>query len=172
MHVFALRCPWLHNNRPVVALPLWWRWQHPISAVEKVVMEPMTEAVSASLPISIESIRLFFFIKSTRKNWGKQNSYPPVCPTPTVTWRPGKNVNLMWFTFLLLNSLLFLFFIFGVFHTVRRMKIGNNSSNGDRNTDFLPVNPSSLFTGQRLQVSYQNLDTIFDNYYYKCNNLF
>ena len=58
MRVFALRCPWLHSNRPVVALPLRWCRQHPISAVEKVVatvvMEPMAEAVSAPLPISIE----------------------------------------------------------------------------------------------------------------------
>jgi hypothetical protein len=29
-----------------------------------------------------------------------------------------------------------------------------------------PVNPNSFFTSQRLHASYQDLDTIFDNYYY------
>jgi hypothetical protein len=94
----------------------------------------MAEAVFDPLPISIESIRLFFFIKSTRKNWGKQNSYPPVCSTTRVRWRPGKNINMIWFTLLFLISLIF-FFIFRLFHTVKRMKIGNNTSNGDRHTD-------------------------------------
>ena len=34
--------------------------------VATVVVEPMAEAVFDPLPISIESIRFFFFIKSTR----------------------------------------------------------------------------------------------------------
>ena len=74
MRVFALRCPKLHSNWLVVALLLRWCRQHPMSAVEKVVVEPMAEAVSAPLPISIESIRLSFFRKSTRKNWGKEKT--------------------------------------------------------------------------------------------------
>jgi hypothetical protein len=73
MRVFALRCPWLHSNWPVVALPLRGCRQHLISVVEKVVVEPMAEAVSAPLPISIESIRLSFR-KSTRQNWGKEKT--------------------------------------------------------------------------------------------------
>ncbi|EFX71474.1 hypothetical protein DAPPUDRAFT_60138 [Daphnia pulex] len=104
-----------------------------------------------------------------------------------------------------------------LFHPVKRMKVGNNSSNGDRPTDSSdggsscsgkqingnlmvsdgvhngqsrkrkepdsgrdedsnslnsanaaggaakPVNPSSLFTSEGLQASYQDLDKIFDN---------
>ncbi len=71
MRVFVLRCPWLHS-RAVVALPPRWRRQLPISAVEKVVVEP----ISSLLSISIESIRLSFFRKSTRKNWGKEKLLP------------------------------------------------------------------------------------------------
>ena len=115
MRLFAFRCPRLHNNRPVVALPLRWRRQHPISVVEKVlatvVVEPTAEAESAPLPISVESIRLYFFKKKYEEELREgENSYPPVCSTTTVTWRPGKNINLIWFEFGLLNLLLFRFF--------------------------------------------------------------
>jgi hypothetical protein len=71
MRVFVLRCPWLHSQA-VVVLPLRCRRQLPISAVEKVVVEP----ISSPLSISIESIRLSFFRKSTRKNWGKEKQLP------------------------------------------------------------------------------------------------
>ena len=104
MRLFAFRCPRLHNNRPVVALPLRWRRQHPISVVEKVlatvVVETTAEAESAPLPISVESIRLYFFKKKYEEELREgENSYPPVCSTTTVTWRPGKNINLIRFTF-------------------------------------------------------------------------
>jgi hypothetical protein len=44
----------------------------------------------------------------------------------------------------------------------QRPFLGSNTAGGA----VKPVNPISLFTSQRPQASYQDLDTIFDNYYY------
>ena len=74
MRVFALRCPWLYNNRQMLPCHFgsvdntqFQRWKsggHIGGA----------EAVSAPLPTSIESIRLSFFGKSTRNKWGKEKT--------------------------------------------------------------------------------------------------
>ena len=185
MRVFALRCPWLHSNRPVVALPLRWCRQHPISVVEKEVVEPMAEAVSAPLPISMESIRLSFFRKSTRKNWRKEKTATHVnyingnlmvcdCIDKNFNKRITK-------TFVKLqldmeaNDAIEYDDDGG--HNDQSRKRKEPDSGRDENSNSLnlanaqrvetkPVYPSLLFTSQRLQASYQNLDTIFDNYYY------
>ncbi len=48
----------------------------------------------------------------------------------------------------------------------QRPSLGSNAAGGAVKPVNLWVNPSSLFTSQRPQASYQDLDTIFDNYYY------